>query len=106
MKRLILIVSAICMLAGFAIADNIQLAGKTYTVTINDGLYYAEFVQGPFGPGESGTVVLSGLWDTVDLGYTFDPPICDISGYTFVLIGNRLESCVLDKALIFTEVQP
>lgn len=84
MKRLILFVIFVFGMAAMASAEDIS--GHTFTAcgcTIS-------FVQGPFGPGESGVATLKCGGDTVDYSYIYNPPILDLAGLQFVLVDGKL----------------
>lgn len=89
MKRLIfigLLISLLFCSTMVAAADEPVISGKTYTWTF----YTVIFTQGPFGPGECGTVEIICGTETIIVPYTYSPPILDLGGLQFVLVGNAL----------------
>lgn len=80
MKRLLLALAIVMLLAGVSAAD-VTLDGRTFTVTQYDQLYILIFQQGAFGPGEAGIATLT--CETIIpiyMNYSFEEPFC-----TFVL---------------------
>ena len=111
MKRFSLIILSIVvmLLASLSLtfAADVQLNGETFTTTSNGQLYTLTFYQGPFGPGETGDVVLSDLaGNNFNFSYQFDDPVCEIEALTFFLIKNQLKyipADILADTLTFTK---
>ena len=71
MKRLIFISLFFVLFFFSATSDAADISGKTFGYqgcTIS-------FVQGPFGPGENGTVTVTCGQDTCTMSYTYQEPV-------------------------------